>query len=86
MSEKLLRKAEEGKMYPITLQFHEGPVTRVYINHDQTMLFSAGNDQRLNIHSLFTGEQLGQIDIRQAIKAFGVTQDSEYVIIAGFVG
>jgi hypothetical protein len=56
MSEKLLRKAEEGKMYPITLQFHEGPVTRVYINEDQTMLFSAGNDQRLNVHSLFTGE------------------------------
>lgn len=86
MNDKIERKVEEGKMYPITLQFHEGPVTRVSINEDQTLLFSAGNDQRVNIHSLFTGEHLGQIDTREAVKSFAVTKDSEYIVIAGFIG
>ena len=86
MNDKIQRKVDEGKMYPITLQFHEAPVTRVFINHDQTMLFSAGNDQRVNIHSLFTGELLGQIETKEAVKSFAVTRDSEYIIIGGFIG
>lgn len=86
MNDKIQRKVDEGKMYPITLQFHEGPVTKVYINEDQTLLFSSGNDQRVNIHSLFNGEQLGQIDTKEAVKSFVVTKDSEYIVIGGFIG
>ena len=86
MSDKLDRKVEEGKMYPSIMQFHESPVTMVKLNDDQTLLFSSGNDQRVNVHNLFTCEHLGSYEVKEAVKSFAVTKDSKYIFIAGFIG
>ena len=29
---------------------------------------------------------MGQIDTREAVKSFALTKDSEYIVIAGFIG
>ena len=86
MTEKLERKVQEGKMFPTVLQFHESPVTCLKLNDDQTLLFSGGNDQRVNVHNLFTCEHLGSYKVTEAIKSFDVTSDSDYVVIGGFIG
>lgn len=86
MSDKLERKVDEGMMYPTILQYHEGPVTFLRTNHDQTLLFSSGNDQRVNVHNLFTCQHLGTYKVKEAVRSFAVTNDSKYVIVSGFIG
>lgn len=46
-------------MKPLSLQGHTRPLTRVRINCDGDLLFTAGKDKEINVWYLENGERLG---------------------------
>lgn len=88
--EKLDPKADNirktGKMFPIQLSYHNKVVNMIRFNKDGTLFFSCSNDQSINIYSAIDYTRLQHIKCTEALKAFDVTSEAEYVVSGGFIG
>jgi len=88
--EKLDPKADNirktGKMFPVQLSYHHKVVNMIRFNKDGTLFFSCSNDQSINIYSAIDYTRLQHIKCTEALKAFDVTKEADYVISGGFIG
>jgi hypothetical protein len=47
MGDKLDKKIEEGKMFPLAIRMHDNPVNFIKFNLDGTLFFTCANDGKV---------------------------------------
>lgn len=69
-------------MNVFALRGHERPVRVVKFNRDGDLLFTCSDDSYVVVWRSATGEMIGKIKCKSAIKSMDISSDSRYLITA----